>query len=251
MTKEKCIAKASQACRMVCEVIAPNDSETLFEEVGAWQKPLVSSELAALMTAHREAPTRKLKTQILSLYCYRFSAKKLIEIHEPYERITSWRVKKAHAHCKQFGAGMPLEKQARHRVRIDTFKVDHFVEFVNRLYFYQDVYFGTRKLKLDSGECISMPNVVWTVTRSTMISQYMHHCKDENFEPLSRATLYRILEVREASQRKSLQGLDNTASDGAAAFDAIEEILQELEKSGIEKEWAENCKNSLESQSFN
>jgi hypothetical protein len=215
-TKEKCIAKASQACRMVCKVIAPNDSETLFEEVGAWQKPLVSSELAALMTAHREAPKRKLKTQILSLYCYRFSAKKRIEIHEPYERITSWQV-----------------------------------EFINRLYFYQDVSFGTRKLKLDSGDCISMPNVVRTVTRSTMISQYMHRCKDENFEPLSRATLYRILEVREASQRKSLQGLDNTASDGAAAFDAIEEILQELEKSGIEKEWAENCKNSLESQSFN
>ena len=93
-TKEKCIAKASEACQMVCEVIAPNDSETLFEEVGAGQRPFVSSELAALMTTHTEAPTMKLKTQILSLYCYRFSAKKLIEIHEPYERITSWQVKK-------------------------------------------------------------------------------------------------------------------------------------------------------------
>ena len=68
-----------------------------------------------------------------------------------------------------------------------------------------------------------------------MISQYMHHCKDENFELLSRATLCRILEVREASQRKSLQGLDNAASDGASAFDTIEAIVQELQKSGVNK----------------
>lgn len=72
-TKEKCIAKASEACRMVCEVIAPNDSKRLLEEVANSQMPFVSSELAALMTAHREAPTRKLKTQILSLYCYKLN----------------------------------------------------------------------------------------------------------------------------------------------------------------------------------
>ena len=107
-----------------------------------------------------------------------------------------------------------------------------------RPYFYQDVSFGTRKLKLDNGECISTPNVVRTVTRSTMVSKYMHHCKDENFEPLSRATPYRIREVREASQRKSRQGLDNVVSDGTFAFDTIEETVLELQKSGVNKVWA-------------
>ena len=43
-TKEKCIAKASKACRMVCEVIAPNDYERLQEEVANSQLPFVSSE---------------------------------------------------------------------------------------------------------------------------------------------------------------------------------------------------------------
>ena len=61
-----------------------------------------------------------------------------------------------------------------------------------------------------------MPNVVRTVTRSTMISQYIQFCQEEKFEPLSRTTLFKILEVRRASQRKSLQGLDNTAADGSA-----------------------------------
>ena len=58
---------------------------------------------------------------------------------------------------------------------------------------------------------MEMPNVVRTVTRSTMLSQYTQFCQEENFQPLSRSTLFKILEVREASQRKSLQGLDTAA----------------------------------------
>ena len=90
-----------------------------------------------------------------------------------------------------------------------------------------------------------MPNVVRTVTRSTMIFQYLEFCKEQNFDPLSRSTLYRILDVREASQRKSLQGLDNIASDGAAGFESLENIIQELEKIGISKEWADTKKRFL------
>ena len=85
---------------------------------------------------------------------------------------------------------MPEEK-IHHRVRIDMTKVDHFVEFINRPYFYQDVSYGTKFLKLDNGETIEM------------ISQYIQFCQDEKFEPLSRTTLFKILEVRQASQRES------------------------------------------------
>ena len=97
-------------------------------------------------------------------------------------------------------------------------KVDHFVEFINRPYFYQDVSYGTKFLKLDSGETIEMQKVVRTVTRSTMISQYIQFCQEEKFEPLSCTTLLKILEVRRASQKKSLQGFENTAADGSDGF---------------------------------
>ena len=90
-----------------------------------------------------------------------------------------------------------------------------------------------------------MPNVVRTVTRSTMLAQYWQYCSEEEFEPLSRATLYRILEVREASQRKALQGLDNVAADGATAFNTIEKIVDELEKAGADPEWSVNVKEKL------
>ena len=67
---------------MVCEVIPPNDYERLLEEVANSQMPFVSSELAALMTAHREAPSRKLKTQILSLLLMLMCIYKLFAFQE-------------------------------------------------------------------------------------------------------------------------------------------------------------------------
>ena len=68
-----------------------------------------------------------------------------------------------------------------------------------------------------------MPKVIRTVARSTMIAQYLQLCQEQDFDPLSRATLYRILEVR-ASQRKALKGLDNVAADGMAAFETLERL---------------------------
>ena len=71
-------------------------------------------------------------------------------------------------------------------------------------YFYQDVSYGNKVLTLDNGDRIEMPNVVRILTRSTMIEQYLDYCKKQCHEPLSRSTLFKILEVREASQSKSL-----------------------------------------------
>ena len=124
-----------------------------------------------------------------------------------------------------------------HRVHIDMSKLNHFIDFIHRPYFYQDVSYGTKVLKLDSGEIMEMPNVVHTVTCSTMNNQYVQLCQAENCEPLSRRTLFKILDVQEASQRNSLQGLDNTAADGSAAFHTVEMIIDSLEKARLEKKW--------------
>ena len=80
-----------------------------------------------------------------------------------------------------------------------------------------------------------MPNVIRTVTRSTMIMQYLQHCKEESFEPASLSTLFRILEVRQASQQKSLSGLDNIAAEGVASFERLLSILEELNQAGADK----------------
>ena len=62
------------------------------------------------------------------------------------------------------------------------------------------------------------------------------YCKENCHESLSRSALFEILEVREASQLKSLQGLDNTATDGAAgSWDTQLKLLEneEWRKNGV------------------
>ena len=247
--KEICIEKAMEGCSIVCEIIAPNAGEKLLQscvQSTNVETEHVSGDLVALMQAYKNAPTKNLKRQILSIYAYRYPMNKLQKLHEPYESITTWQIKKARAHARECGPGLSVEKPSSHRVRLDTTLVDHFVDFINRPYFYQDVAFGTRKLKLDNGEEVTMPNVVRTVTRSTMISQYLMFCEEEMVVPLSRATLFRILEVREASQQRSLCGLDNTAAEGSAGFERICRIVEDLQQMGEEKSWAEEMKKSIQ-----
>ena len=137
------------------------------------------------------------------------------------------------------------KKPVQHRIRLPVAKVDHFIDFVNRPYFYQDVPYGTREIKLETGEKLAMPNVVRTVTRTTMINQYLQYCDEERCSPLSTQTLYKIFEEREASQRRSLQGLDNIATDGADGFDTLEKIVDELKSLGADSKWCAQSKTAL------
>ena len=244
------VEKATEDCLLVCKVIAPNNGEELFESITTSTTEtasdhLVCDELIGLMTAYKNACTRDLKRQILSLYAYRYPMHTLKKIHEPFGNLSTWQIKQARFHARSCGPGTIPVKEKRHRVRLDMAKVDHFVEFVNRPYFYQDVSYGSKILNLESGEKIEMPNVVRTVTRATMINQYVEYCKEQECKPLSRTTMFKILEVREASQRKSLQGLDNTAADGATGFQTLETILESLEKGGIDKDWCSNTSRRL------
>ena len=247
MEKQTYARTAKEACQLVCHVIAPRDGEKLFQVVQQKQNGGIARDtgLEALIAAYKKAPSKALKTQILSIYANRFTATELKAIHRPFENLSDRQIKKARAHSSSKGSGSPLTKIPQHRIRLDKGKLDHFMEFTSRPYFYQDVAFGSRTLKLESGEEMVMPNIVRTVARCTIINQYLDFCKEENFTPLSRATMWRILEVQEASQRKSLKGLDNTAADGAEGFEALYEIVDQLEEVGADKEWSSQTRKRL------
>ena len=84
--------------------------------------------------------------------------------------------------------------------------------------------YGRRVIKLETEEKLAMPNIVRTTTRTTMINQYLQCCDEERFSLLNTRTLYKILEVTEACQRRSLQGLYNIATDGAAGFERFQSL---------------------------
>lgn len=166
-------------------------------------------------------------------------------MHKTYEPITEWELRKAKLHANNEGPGVPVEKPIYHRVRLDAVKVNHFLDFINIYISHKDVAYETRTIKISRGGKLIMPNVIRTVTRSTMIAQYLELCQEESFEPLSQATLYRILEVREASQRKALKGLDNVAAEETAAFETLDKVVEELQKAGASPEWIGNIKERL------
>ena len=215
------IQKVEETCQLVCNVMAPNDGKELFQAIVEHQqnkRETGGDGIQALVIAYQKAASKSLKTQILSIYANRFTAKELKDIHKPFENLSDRQIKKGRAQTKTSGPGEPVEKVPQHRIRLNQHQLDHFLEFTMRPYYYQDVAYGTRTLTLESGEELTMPNVVRTVARCTIIKQYLDHYQQTGFQSISRSTMWRLLEVQEASQRKSLRGLDNTAADGTDGF---------------------------------
>ena len=78
--KSEFVQKAGEACQLVCDVIAPRDGKALFQAVVDHEekcKTAIDVGLQTLMVAYQNAPTKSLKTQILSIYADRFSANEL------------------------------------------------------------------------------------------------------------------------------------------------------------------------------
>ena len=81
--------------------------------------------------AYRQALTKSLKTQILSIYALRFTSRKLKAIHAPFEKLSDRQIKKARSHAKAVGVGLPVENISYHKLRIDKSKLEHFLSFVD------------------------------------------------------------------------------------------------------------------------
>ena len=76
--------------------------------------------------------------------------------------------------------------------------------------------------------------------------QYMQYCSETNFKPFSRSTMLRILTECSAWVRKSLEGLDYFAAEGARAFDDLASIVEDISSLRADgREWARRIKDSL------
>ena len=109
MQKAECVARATEACKLVCNVIAPDDGETLFNSLPRKEED-VPEGIRLVIDVFAQAPTRNLKTQILSIYTYEYSAKKLQNLHELYAKLSKWQIKRARAHAKRNGPGFAVIK---------------------------------------------------------------------------------------------------------------------------------------------
>ena len=71
------IQKATEDCMVVCDGIAPNDGKQLFEAMRSTNlekpDPIADDLVRTLVHAYKKATKRSTKTQILSLYAYKYS----------------------------------------------------------------------------------------------------------------------------------------------------------------------------------
>ena len=111
--------KAGEACQLVWDVKAPWDGEALLKAVVDQKhkcKTSIDVGLQTLTVAYQNAPTKSVKTQILSIYADRFSANELKRIHQTFENPSDRQIKKARAQAKSERPEVPTEKIHRHRI---------------------------------------------------------------------------------------------------------------------------------------
>ena len=212
-------------------------------EPPAKKKQLDTGLVETLISAHNDAENWQTKRQILSLFVNDFSK---TELQEMIPGLSKWRIDQARRHAIDVGEGQPVVETPIFRTRLDPVKTDHFIDFISRPCFLQDVAYGTRKLKLDSGEHAVIPAVIRTLIPSRIIAQYLAYCSDIEFEPASERTLFRILEVCSASMQKSLHGLDYITTDGAQGFECLKNIASTLRnEQAVSSSWEKECKQQL------
>ena len=115
--------------------------------------------------------------------------------------LTIWRIDQARKHAAVVGAGVSEERQSVVRYRLDSQKLDHFLNFISCPHYIQDVAYGTKKLQMSTGEVLQIPR---TVVSSRMVALYQNYCREMEFEPLARSTLFAVLKVSNPVQSACL-----------------------------------------------
>ena len=192
--------KGDETVDTVLDAIAPGNSSWLLKQVFTkhqigWAVSAASegdSLVSRLVTLYNETSSWYTQQQILSLFAGDYTKTELLKL---VPGLTKFRIDEARRHAIQTKPGELIEPPTITRSRLDPSKVDHFLDFISSPSFLQDVAYGTKTLKLSSGEKIDIPNVVRTVISSRLIQLYQIYCLETSFKPLGRSTLFNILKV--------------------------------------------------------
>ena len=244
-TKQRYTKKTVEVVSSVLYTLSPNDAGSLWQAIvssPAMKKALDLDELTqtskdylqALAEAYDRANGSDTKRQILSIMSGVASYKAIARF---IPGLTRYRYTFANLHRLQHGRGAPLPHQPSPRIRVDLGQLDHFLSFITSPHLVQDLPYGQKTLKLSSGQMIEIPNIIRTMIPQRIARQYTQYCHEIGFKPFSERTMLRVLAECKASVRKSLQGLDYFAADGARAFEDLTNLVRQLGELGLGKEW--------------
>ena len=246
------VAKARDAVVAALEVIIPDDAGGLWKALkesgevesalGVLIDPNPADEkyLKSLAETYQNAASWDTRRQIFSIMAD-LVPYSLLQRYLP--GITEYRIKSARQHAAKFGRGSALLVSKSPRMRVNYAQLDHFLDFNTSPHVILDLPFGQRLLSLSDGSVLETPNLIRTMIPERIVAQYTQYCEENNFRPFSRSTVLRILSSCAATVRKSLQGLDYIAADGAKAFDDLVAMIPKLR--GGDRRWVSHWQKVL------
>ena len=246
------VSRATAAIVAALEVITPGDAGHLWTAVQSSrgvetalgiEDSIDRKYLEALAETYQHATSWDTRRQILAIIADLVPYQ---DIQKFIPGLTDYRIKEARLHILKYGRGAAVPLTKSPRMRISENQLDHFLTFITSSHVVQDLPFGQRYLHLENGQVLETPNVIRAMIPQRIIEQYTQFCKEVDMKPLSPATISRLLTVCTATVRKSLQGLDYIAADGAKAFDDLSALVVKLkDKCVCNGEWFSYCQEAL------
>jgi hypothetical protein len=254
-TKQRYIKKSSDIISTVLQTISTDNAGFIWQELISSPamstklgidllSPLEKSYLEALAESYHNAKSWETRRQILSIMSGVANYNHIVKF---IPGLTRYRYSVANLHRLQFGRGAPVEHQPLTRIKVDIKQLDHFLGFITSPHLIQDLPFGNNKLKLSNGQTIEVPNVIRTLIPERIARQYTQYCEDTGFTPFSKSTMLRVLSECSATVRKSPQGLDYYAAEGAQAFDNLIQIVHQMGEMICNSTWETTMVESLKS----
>lgn len=253
-TKQRYIKKSSDIISSVLQTISTDNAGFIWQELVSNSpaictklgvdllSPLETSYLEALAESYHNAHSWETRRQILSIMSGVANYNHIVKF---IPGLTRYRYSVANLHRLQFGRGAPVEHQPLTRIKVDLKQLDHFLGFISSPHLIQDLPFGSNKLKLSNGQAIEVPNVIRSLIPERIARQYTQYCEDTGFTPFSKSTMLRVLSECSATVRKSLQGLDYYAAEGAQAFDNLIKIVHQMGELISNSTWETTTTESL------
>jgi len=206
----------------ICEGIAPGQGQHLLE---VFEEKL-DSTTQSIVEAYHSAPSRKWKYFLLSTVSKQFTNDTLQSMFN----CNRYMIDKSRYILQQNNQFNSMNKNIIRRTRLERNRLELFFDFLFSSGLIQDVAHGTTFLRFDRGEKILVPYVVRVMMKNHIFQLYHQHCNQTcSAQPLSRSTVYRLLDVCKMQQKKTMCGLDSFVVDGNNGFDMLENIVKDLE----------------------
>lgn len=79
---------------------------------------------------------------------------------------------------------MAFTVENKTRNRIDEDKLEPFIDYIVSSDIVKDLPYGSKNMKLSSGEIVEVPNLIRSLAPSSLIEQYNQLCEAEDIKPL-------------------------------------------------------------------